>query len=354
MRGIAALLVVEIHCRSGLFVDFGFRNAYLAVDLFFVISGLVLTLAYRERFLSGLSLVDFMKARLVRLYPMYALGLAVGVIWIAGREMGPNAQGDWTYLLTALPLNIWMLPQVSGATSPAPVDAVPYPFNYAAWSIFFELVANLLLPFLVRPKAWRLIGPIMAVSWIFLLVSANRLNTVGWGWSNDTVLIGLPRVLFSFSVGVLLCQVWMMRPPLFRMPIGWVLFGTTVLLGVSIPYVLRPVFDIAMVTFGIPILVMASVWSYGSPRFNGLFKILGDLSYPIYLLHYPLWGIACLLVGPRGIFPILAAPWLGLAYLAVLIPASLAAGRYYDLPARRWLRHKLDTVGRTSSERLIS
>ena len=66
LRGIAALAVVTRHAPY-------FRNpffeSYLAVDFFFVLSGFVLAHAYGQRLRGNLSILDFVKIRIVRLYP---------------------------------------------------------------------------------------------------------------------------------------------------------------------------------------------------------------------------------------------------------------------------------------------
>lgn len=76
MRGIAALVVVGRH-----FTDASGGHAaqfsYLAVDVFFLLSGFVLSLSYRRRFDAGMSAAEFMKLRVIRLYPLYFVGISL-------------------------------------------------------------------------------------------------------------------------------------------------------------------------------------------------------------------------------------------------------------------------------------
>ena len=114
------------------------KNSYLAVDLFFVLSGFVLEHAYGRRFREGMSVGTFMLARLQRLYPLYALAFILALPFLFAQlvngALGP-AQAVIEFLCGAL-----MLPTPNFAHPQADL----YPLNFAAWSLFFELLANLL------------------------------------------------------------------------------------------------------------------------------------------------------------------------------------------------------------------
>src|SRR3954468_13971740 len=71
-RGVAALSVVYYHFHGALGLP-RFEPGFLAVDLFFVLSGIVLGLIYTPKIESGLSFAEFMWHRLRRLYPMAIL-----------------------------------------------------------------------------------------------------------------------------------------------------------------------------------------------------------------------------------------------------------------------------------------
>ena len=90
MRGVAALAVVLLHGAGLTWVHM--PGGYLAVDLFLVLSGLVIARAYRSR-MSQLGTVGFLQIRLVRLYPLYLLGLLLGITAFGARA----AQGGDTF-----------------------------------------------------------------------------------------------------------------------------------------------------------------------------------------------------------------------------------------------------------------
>jgi peptidoglycan/LPS O-acetylase OafA/YrhL len=101
MRGIAAIIVVFDHLEIKL--DHSPTNsAHPAVDFFFVLSGFVIAAAYRPKLKNGMSIGSFFEARLVRLYPLFALGAALGLIIAVGRiELHANSAMTWGNLLAA-------------------------------------------------------------------------------------------------------------------------------------------------------------------------------------------------------------------------------------------------------------
>ena len=88
MRGIAALFVVARHF-SGLRGAADPQFSFLAVDLFFLLSGFVLSFSYDERIAAGMSPAAFLMKRIIRLYPLYFLGIALGIA-IALSEAGAS------------------------------------------------------------------------------------------------------------------------------------------------------------------------------------------------------------------------------------------------------------------------
>ncbi|TXN04312.1 acyltransferase family protein [Methylobacterium sp. WL103] len=141
LRGVAAILVVVRHAPNLFGLQPGAVETHLAVDLFFVLSGFVLAHAYAARVRDGLPARAFLRIRVIRLYPLYALGLALTVAvallsFAVGQGPGfsPSAMALST-LCSAL-----MLP------TPPAVSTLPaaiFPLNFPSWSIFFELIANM-------------------------------------------------------------------------------------------------------------------------------------------------------------------------------------------------------------------
>jgi peptidoglycan/LPS O-acetylase OafA/YrhL len=110
MRGAAALMVVLLHIPmiGGQQVKPG--TAYLAVDLFFLLSGVVIAHAYGPRLNGGLTPKDFLIARLVRLYPMYAIGLGLGLLAVAAQWLSTDATPSILRLSLAVVTGLLFLP----------------------------------------------------------------------------------------------------------------------------------------------------------------------------------------------------------------------------------------------------
>src|ERR1700754_1815377 len=86
MRGVAALSVLLYHWRPQLpWILFG--SGYLAVDLFFLLSGFIIAHAYDEKLAKGLGFLDFLALRLMRLCPMLAFGTAIGFALLAVQSL---------------------------------------------------------------------------------------------------------------------------------------------------------------------------------------------------------------------------------------------------------------------------
>ena len=177
LRGIAALAVVGYHSWGSALHNL-LPRAYLAVDLFFIMSGVVIAAAYDDRIARGLGTAGFMAARLRRLYPLYLLATAIG---IAGAAYAGKPLAAWPYALAMLP---------------APGGQRLYPFDGAAWSLFFELAANLVFVALHPRLTTRVLAAVVAVSAVLLAaleISGGWLN-YGYAWFCFTP--GIARVGF--------------------------------------------------------------------------------------------------------------------------------------------------------------
>jgi peptidoglycan/LPS O-acetylase OafA/YrhL len=135
IRGIAAILIFFRHAPA-LFISPEFGQSYLAVDLFFAMSGFVIANAYEERLLTGaLSFPSFLKLRLIRLFPLYLLGTLIGIFEHFVLEPSSGHAGLRAAVGTA---SFALLPLLMLPSRAKPL----YPVNNPAWSLFYEIVAN--------------------------------------------------------------------------------------------------------------------------------------------------------------------------------------------------------------------
>ncbi|RYD98536.1 MAG: acyltransferase [Sphingomonadales bacterium] len=325
MRGIAALFVMIGHI-SAFLMPFGLPRYWLAVDLFFLISGYVLGRVYEPRFREGMTAKAFMLARYIRLYPLYlvAILLAIfgeGITLLMG--MGKFGAGDFT--VTALTGAV-MLPSPTWRTS----DLL-FPLNFPAWSLFFELVVNL-----VFVLAWRrLSAPIL---WAIVLACgigvavAMLSGEVNGGTAWSKFWWGFPRVGFSFFLGVLM-QRWPRAPDTISAKAWIPLLALVAIFLVDPPHGLW--FDALMVLVGFPLIVWFGAGI--APRTIIALAILGDISFGVYVLHVPILALFWKVILFRGLTPLSMTPWIGFVLALVVCAAAYALNRHYDIPARRWL-----------------
>jgi peptidoglycan/LPS O-acetylase OafA/YrhL len=333
MRGVAAICIVVLHAHR-FYLD-PLPAAQMAVDLFFVLSGFVLAHSYGHRFRQGMTPLTFMALRFARLYPLYLLGILLGVIeGVLATRYHLSGTG-WTphVLLTALPFNLLMLPNpLSGASG------VLFPFNGIMWSIFLELLVNA-----VWAIAWRalestriLVGTIVAAAGAFTAI-ALWTDTTALGLTWGTFPGGLARVLFSFLAGVLIHRFHdrvhiVGLPPLILIAVLPVLAAFP--LGTSAQLLC------ALVVF--PALVLLGSRTEPVGRRRAFCLALGVASYGVYTVHKRLYDLSCgfLLYG-LGINAMDHVSLVGVTFLLVLIAGSIAFATKVESPARRALTRLL-------------
>jgi peptidoglycan/LPS O-acetylase OafA/YrhL len=295
------------------------------VDLFFCLSGFVLAHAYSNRLDAGMSFVDFMRKRLLRLWPLYALGMFVAavpvVLGVLHHRRGASALGPLVAGLFYIP---W----------PGPGGAL-YPLNIPAWSLLFELVANALMEL-----AWRwlnnfALAAIVGGGAIAIVGAAFAFGSLDGGFSLATAPIGLARVAFSFFLGILL---WRARPQSSTLS-AWVqLIAVGLVLAVSAGPVPRGVVDVLAVVLVLPTIVWMGART--EPRGMSLtaFSVAGAMSYAIYVLHVPLMMPIAWIVQKRLQTTAAAIPvWVGLAVLAGLALLSWVLN-LADVRLRKWIQ----------------
>ena len=281
LRGVAAFIVVFLHGTLTFDTRYIPGAACLAVDFFFMLSGFVLAYAYDERLGSGrMTLRQFMTARIVRLYPMLFVGTAMGGLLSALSQMQKHAF-DLATFVPVLTGSFLLLP--IGLA----VGAAAYPLNIAVWSLFFEFFINVIYGSSFGKLGKRSLATLLATSAVALIGMA------AWGGPYLLIgfatpakfLLGFVRVVYPFWAGVLLFRAAHLRT-MPSVPIG--LIGLVLALLLLAP-VDAPAYDLLLVLLVFPVLVaFAACASLGSLTAR-VCSTLGRLSYPLYLVHWPVY-----------------------------------------------------------------
>jgi peptidoglycan/LPS O-acetylase OafA/YrhL len=329
LRGIAALLVV---CRHIVPLHGGtltFQSSYLAVELFFLFSGFVIAHAYDKRFAAGMKFWEFVKVRLIRLYPLYFLGLAIAVLTIpAARLMGLKT---WPLEPGVLIPNLFILPTLISFGG-----GLVFPFNNPSWTLFFELVGNYAYALMYKGLNNRRLAIVVLISAAFLTWTAFHFHSLDVGYNWRHFVGGFGRVFFSFFMGVAVYRFQDLKPCPIRISPWILMVAMTALLVQTVPRGLdRELYDVICAVVVFPVFAYLATAVEPGPLGQKAFVLGGASSYALYLIHAPLGGalnVLFLVYGrPKG------SLLLGLSFIAVVAVLSVLVEKYYDGPVRRWL-----------------
>jgi peptidoglycan/LPS O-acetylase OafA/YrhL len=337
LRGIASAAILYFHTfwLYGLPTN---AHGYLVVDFFFLLSGFVITHCYQQQMADrSLDLPRFFSIRLTRLYPLYLLGFAIAVAHYL-LTTAFHRRSDTN--LMALGFELFLLPSVYAARRTALFND-----NNPAWSLFYELLANLFHILFFRDLSKVKLGISLAVSFV-LYVYFCFLFGPDYGAKpgpGGFVLCGAFRVLFPYLAGVTLYRIWEKRkhaiPRLsfFLMALPLVLLNFVPAMQAHIADVFFAVFNVALL---FPAIILLGANSTFPSAWKMPMKIMGELSYPIYILHFPFIGI--FLQTLNNLLPAwLTPPWEGILVLLSFIPFAFLASRRYDIPLRQAIQRKL-------------
>ena len=353
LRGTAALLVISYHIGEGFAtspVDQHVNHGYLAVDFFFILSGFVIGYAYDDRWGKSLNIGNFFRRRLIRLHPMVIMGAVLGVAayCIQGCVQWDGTAVPLTMVLLAFLLNLFLLPVIPGTGTDVRGNAEMFPLNGPNWSLFFEYIGNILYALFLRRLSTRWLTALTAVAGLglgaFAVGNLSGYGHLGVGWSmiDWNLLGGFLRLMFSFSIGLLMSRVF--RPVKIRGAF-WICSAIVAVL-LSLPHIgggekmwMNGLYEAVCTLFIFPALVWLGASGKTTDKVTSkVCRFLGDISYPVYVVHYPLMYLFyAWLWGGEERIPFSEAWPAALLVVAGSILLSWLCLRFYDMPLRRWL-----------------
>lgn len=364
LRGVAALTVVAFHLleahSGGDHTRQIINHGYLAVDFFFMLSGFVIGYAYDDRW-NRMTIASFLKRRIIRLHPMVIMGSVVGaaLFYLQDSEAVFPGMTDtpWWQLLLLMAWGFTLLPlplrwDVRGWTE-------MHPLNGPAWSLYFEYIANILYALFIRHLGKRGLSVLVVLSACltmgYALTAPSGDMVGGWSLTWEQQGIGLIRLAYPFFGGLLLSRVgWLIRV---RRRAFWYC-ALLIVVVLALPrfggtdhYWMNGLYEACVILFVFPVIVaMGAGGKITGRRSTTVCKFLGDISYPLYITHYPIIYIYTAWVVNHEASIAQGVPFMLLAY-AVAIILAYTSLRFYDRPLRRWLTDRF--LKRTKDRVLI-
>jgi peptidoglycan/LPS O-acetylase OafA/YrhL len=352
LRGVAALIVVTFHLTEPLgtgHVDILVNHGYLAVDFFFLLSGFVIGFAYDARWPS-MSVGTFLKRRFERLQPLVVLGMSLGALgfYFTDSPIWPliHTVPLWKLLLVLL-IGYTILPVQLSLDIRGWQEM--HPLNSVGWSLFFEYLANLLYALGLRKLSNTALSIVVFMAALALahLAITSPAGDVSGGWTlnAEQVRVGMTRMLYPFFAGLLLSR--LATPTRLRNAFLWCSLLLALVLympriGGADHVWLNGVYEAVCIILVFPLLVyLGASGVVHSPAESRICTFLGELSYPLYLVHYPLvYFYVAWLSTHKGVTLGQAWPYALLILVGALLVAY-ASLKWYDEPVRKWLRTKL-------------
>ncbi|PKP41604.1 MAG: acyltransferase [Bacteroidetes bacterium HGW-Bacteroidetes-10] len=347
LRGVAALTVVCFHIFEAFatsHVDQKINHGYLAVDFFFILSGFVMGYAYDDRW-KTMSVWEFFKRRIIRLHPMVVIGALIGaaMFYTQGCSVWDVSKISIAALLIATLLNAFLIPATPG-TEIRGVGEM-YPLNGPSWSLFFEYIGNILYALFIRRLPTKalslLVGAAGAGLAIFAIWGPYGDICVGYSLTGDNILGGTLRLLFSFSAGLLMSRVF---KPVKKIKGAFWIGGLAIVVLSAIPriggadhYWMNGLYDTLCFAVAFPLIVYIGASGEIKGRLaTKLCKFLGDISYPLYMVHYPFIYLYYAWVKNENLTFVQSLPGAAALFIGSILLAYLSL-KLYDEPVRRFL-----------------
>lgn len=337
LRFFAALWVMIFHFREITpdttyqlpLIDTWMRVGGLGVDLFFVLSGYILSHVYTDSFsdrVHGSLYKKFILFRIARLYPIHIVTFAFMMLLFAAQSIfGEVAHPErFTFLMIISSLTMthsWP----AGVLSP----------NMPSWSISAEFFAYLLFPFLCvainrsKGAAWVLLFAGLGLSLLLAVVSVAAET----GIIND----GLVHVMAGFTVGMAAYrfQGRILSVIASRWTSTIVLAAIIVWIGLSD----WPFGPLGLLFFATLIISLTNPHDLlGKALAAGRMVYLGEISYCIYMVHWPVRVVFRELLERLGILTSLWPPVIITAYSLIAIAGAALMYRWIEVPGRSVIR----------------
>ena len=350
LRGVAAVTVVCFHLFEAYatsHLDQGINHGYLAVDFFFILSGFVVGYAYDDRW-QTMTVKSFIKRRFIRLHPMVVAGAVIGasIFYLQGCAAWNVSKVSLSSLLGATFINACLIPAAPNFEIRGVGEM--FPLNGPSWSLLFEYVGTILYALLLRKLSTKALAVVVLLAGCGLAAFAIHGPygdiCVGFSLTGDNILGGFLRLLFSFSAGLLLSRVF--KPASIK---GSFWIGSLAIIVLSaIPRIggseslwMNGTYDTLCCVAIFPLLVYLGASGKEMGKVTArLCKFLGDISYPLYMVHYPFIYLYYAWVKNQNLTFVQSLPGAVALVVGSILLAYLCL-KLYDEPVRNYLTKRL-------------
>ena len=324
---------------------------------------------------NGLSIWSFFKRRLIRLHPMVVMGAVIGLITylIQGGVQWDGTQVSFHWIMVAFFLGMCLIPVYPGAPYDVRGNGEMYPLNGPSWSLFFEYVGNVLYALFIRRLSNKMLALLCGATgllWVtFVVFDVSGYDMIGIGWTLDAVNFfgGLLRMLFPFTLGMLMARNFnkTTRPQdhkttsqsavpepvegkvrrfdkLSDRTIFWISVLVLFVLF-SMPYIpktgsvsVNGIYELSCIICVFPLII----WFGAAANITNAFttkicKFLGDISYPLYIVHYPVMYLFYSWLIKNELYTLGETWQVVILVMAVNVALAYACLKLYDEPVRR-------------------
>ena len=363
LRGVAALMVIIFHFFE--LYSFGnpskqiINHGYLAVDFFYVLSGFVLGYAYDDRW-DKMSYWDFYKRRLIRLHPMVIAGSLLGMCYFFLGECinSPNIESvNPLYFFLTIIMSILMIP------CPAQMDIRGWgetnSFNGPNWTLTYEYIVNILYSLIFRRLHTIIIG-ILTLASALLLVNltcnfdifnvmnereSNKYTVIGgWSLTSCELCVGFARLFYPYFAGYLVYRLKLK----IRIPYSFIICSIILITFLSMPRLEKegyPIFNgiyeaiVIILIFPLVIIIGAGDTTKNE-ILTKICKFIGELSYPIYITHYPIIYMNSAWTSFHMKDSLFNKIMISIGSFCIMVFNAFSLIELYDKPVRKWLANK--------------
>ena len=357
LRGVAAVTVVCFHIFEAFatsHLDQRINHGYLAVDFFFILSGFVVGYAYDNRW-GVMKTKDFIKRRIIRLQPMVVMGAVIGAIMFYFQDCSvwDVSKVSVIALFLATFLSALLIPATPGTEVRGLGEM--FPLNGPSWSLFFEYIGNILYALFIRRLPTKALASLVVVAGcglaLFAILGPLGDICVGYSLTGTEFTGGSLRLLFSFSAGLLIFRIF--KPAKNVKGAFWICSLLLVTL-LAVPRIggaehlwMNGIYDSMCCILFFPLLVYFGASGKITGKYTTrICKFLGDISYPLYMVHYPFIYLYYAWVKNNNLTFDESLPGAAGVVIGSIILAYISL-KLYDIPIRKYLTNRFIT--KTSS-----